>query len=148
MSMESPSPDPKANKAVVRAFVDAINRRDWTALDAVVAAGFVRHSHAAGRPRVRSRDELKTFLRRELEVFPDASETIQVMLAEGDKVAARIAFRGTQAGPLGAFPASGKTLLSHSVCIFRLERGRVAEAWAEWDNLSALAQLGHWEPID
>ncbi len=24
--------------------------------------------------------------------------------------------------------------------------GRIVEAWAEWDNLTGLAQLGHYEP--
>jgi hypothetical protein len=32
------------------------------------------------------------------------------------------------------------------LAIYRLEGGRVAEAWAEWDNLSGLAQLGHYNP--
>ena len=27
--------------------------------------------------------------------------------------------------------------------IYRLESGRIVEAWAEWDNLAGLKQLGH-----
>lgn len=34
----------------------------------------------------------------------------------------------------------------HSNAIYRLERGRIAEAWAEWDNLYGLQQLGHHDP--
>jgi hypothetical protein len=30
--------------------------------------------------------------------------------------------------------------------ILRIEDGKVAEIWVEWDNLYALAQLGHLEP--
>jgi predicted ester cyclase len=35
------------NKNAVRTFVAAVNAQDWDRLDQVVAANFVRHSHAA-----------------------------------------------------------------------------------------------------
>ena len=40
--------DLERNKAVVRAFVEAINAQNWDRLDALVAPDFVRHSHAQG----------------------------------------------------------------------------------------------------
>ena len=132
------------NKTVVRAFIEAINAKDWSKLDEFVAAGVVRHSQPSGQPQVRCRDDLKEFLRREAETFPDAHERIQFLVAEGDKVAARLAFRGTQLGPMGPFPASGNTLSADFTCIFRLAGGRIAEVWAEWDTLNALMQLGHF----
>jgi SnoaL-like domain len=55
------------NKAVVCAFVEAVNGQDWDRLDDLVAAEFVRHSHAAGPPPIHSRHELKAFLRAEFE---------------------------------------------------------------------------------
>jgi steroid delta-isomerase-like uncharacterized protein len=132
------------NKTVVRAFIEAINAKDWGKLDECVAAGVVRHSRTSDQPQVRSRDDLKTFLRRESETFPDAHESIRFLVAEGDKVAARLAFQGTQRGALGPFPASGKTLSADFICIFRLEGGQSAEVWAEWDTLDALVPLGHF----
>ncbi len=135
----------EVNKALIRAFVQAINDRDWDRLDELVAPDFVRHSHAAGEPGVRSREELKAFLCRELETFPDAEEQVEDLIAEGDRVAARHAFRGTQRGPLGPHPPTGKVLASTYLAIYRIEAGRIAEAWAEWDNLHGLKQLGHYE---
>ncbi|MCQ3934017.1 MAG: ester cyclase, partial [Gammaproteobacteria bacterium] len=29
------------------------------------------------------------------------------------------------------------------IAIYRVENQRIAEAWAEWDNLAVLKQLGH-----
>lgn len=133
------------NKEVVRAFVDALNARDWVALERLVVPGFVRHSAAAGQPGVRSRADLLAFLQKEYETFPDAQERIQDLVAEGAKVAARHAFSGTQNGHLGLHPPSGRSLASEYLVIYRLEGGRIIEAWAEWDNLSALVQLGHWQ---
>jgi steroid delta-isomerase-like uncharacterized protein len=132
------------NKAVVEAFIEAINAQDWVKLDALVAAGVVRHSQIAGQPQVGSREELKAFLRREAETFPDAHESIHFLVAEGDKVAARLAFRGEQRGPMGLFPASGRALAADFMCIFRLEGGRICEVWVARDNVNALVQLGHY----
>jgi steroid delta-isomerase-like uncharacterized protein len=135
--------DTEGNKQVVRLFAEAINRRDWDALDDVVATDFVRHSKAA--PGVWSREDLKQFLRREFEIFPDAYESIEDIVAEGDRVAVRHSFRGTQTGPLGRYPPSGKVLTADYLAIYRLAAGKIVEAWVEWDNLAGLVQLGHAE---
>lgn len=138
--------DVERNKGVVRAFAEAINARDWDRLDELVAADFVRHSHAAGAPGVRSRDDLKQYLRGEFETFPDAEEVIEDMLAEADKVAVRHRFRGTQRGAMGPYPASGKVMAVDYLAIYRVVGGQIVESWAESDNLSGLVQLGHHKP--
>lgn len=68
----------------------------------------------------------------------------QLLLAEGDRVGVRHAFRGTQIGAMGAFPPSGKVLRADYLVIYRVAEGKIVEAWVEWDNLSGLAQLGHY----
>jgi len=65
------------------------------------------------------------------------------MLAEGDKVAVRMRFRGTQLGRLGEYVATGRQVESQYLAIYRIADGRIVEAWAEWDNLASLRQLGH-----
>ncbi|MEX0958391.1 MAG: ester cyclase [Burkholderiales bacterium] len=130
------------NKTIVSAFVEAINNRDWDALDALVAEDFVRHSASA--PPVRNRDELKQFLHREFETFPDAMESIDDMVAENDRVAVRHRFRGTQTGQMGPWPPSSRILAADYLAIYRIANGVIAESWAEWDNLSGLRQLGHF----
>lgn len=131
------------NKEILRAFVDALNAQDWVRLDEIVAPGFVRHSAAAGEPGVRSREDLKAYIRREIATFPDAREELEDLVAEGDRVAARHRFSGTQLGPLGGYRPSGRRMTATYLAIYRLEGDRIVEAWAEWDNLSGLAQLGH-----
>jgi steroid delta-isomerase-like uncharacterized protein len=131
------------NKVVVRAFVAAVNARDWDRVAELVAPDFIRHSRAGGAPGVRSRHELLRFLQGEFETFPDADEAVEDMVAEGDRVAVRHRFRGTQRGPMGRYPPSGRVLSSDYLAIYRLSGGVIAEAWTQWDNLSGLAQLGH-----
>jgi predicted ester cyclase len=79
----------------------------------------------------------------EARTFPDAKEEIRILVAEGDTVAAQINFQGTQLGPLGTFPAGGRKLEADFACSYRLEDGRIAEAWVVWDGLDMLRQLGH-----
>ena len=131
------------NKSIVRGFVDAINAKDWARLRSVLAPDFKRHSVAAGKPGVRSAEELIAFLLAEYATFPDAHETLLDLVAEGEKVAARHLFRGTQLGAMGQFPPSGKVLEATYLAIYRFNSGRIVEAWAERDNLAGLKQLGH-----
>jgi predicted ester cyclase len=130
-------------KQTIQAFVDAINSQDWIRLDSLVATDFVRHSIAAGEPPVRSRADLVRFLRHEFETFPDAQEMILDIFAEGEKVAVRHHFRGAQYGLIGSYLPTGKTMNAEYIAIYRVRNGQILEAWAEWDNLAGLKQLGH-----
>ena len=45
-------------------------------------------------------------------------------------------------GPMGGFPATGKTFNLVNIIMQRLEDGKVVETWVSWDNVSFLSQLG------
>ena len=129
-------------KEIIRAFVDAVNSQDWGIVEALVAADFVRHSIAADNPGIHSRDDLIQFLRNEYVAFSDANEHIVDIIGEAEKVAARMHFHGTQTGAMGKYPPTGRPLDSKYIVIYRIQGERIAEAWAEWDNLASLRQLG------
>lgn len=131
------------NKITIHAFVDAVNAKDWLALRQLVAPAFKRHSVAAGATQVNNVEDLIHFLQQEYSTFPDAYESIEDILAEDNKVAVRHRFKGTQTGPMGSSPPSGRVLDATYLAIYRLEHGVIVEAWAEWDNLAGLRQLGH-----
>ena len=117
---------PEHNKSVVRAFIEAVNKQDWRRIDELLAPDFVRHSGTFGQPQIRSRGQLREFLVGEAGTFPDAHETIHFVVAEGDMVAVHSGFRGTQHGPMGPFPASGKTLTADFISMYRVTDGRIA----------------------
>ncbi|BAU66708.1 hypothetical protein STA3757_41130 [Stanieria sp. NIES-3757] len=134
----------KRHKTIAREFVDAINHKNWDKLDRLVATNFVRHSYAAGESKICHRDKLKEFLHRELATFPDAFERIEDIFAEGDRVAVRHQFEGTQQGWMGKYPPSGKKMKANYIAIYRIDNNQIVEAWVEWDNLHGLKQLGHF----
>ena len=136
------------NKQLVERFVDAGNRGDLDTLDEIMTDDFVRHCQATPEVTVTSRDEFKEFYKASGETFPDQNVTMDVLVAEGDRVAFFGKFAGTQKGPMGPFPPTGKRLEVDMGGIFRIEGSKIAELWVTWDNLAGLAQLGHFPPPD
>jgi steroid delta-isomerase-like uncharacterized protein len=141
----SPESALEANKDAVRGFVAAYNSGNFDSLDELMAVDVVRHSQASGI-EVNTLEELKENFRMAAAAFPDATEEIHAMIAEGDKVAVHGTWTATQEGPYGPFPATGESTELEFFYLFRIEDGKIAEFWAEWDNLSMLTQLGHFPP--
>ena len=138
----------EANKSIVLSFAEAGNRNDLEAFDRILAPDFVRHCEATPEVNVTSCEEFKQFYLETARTFPDQQMTIETLVAEGDRVAFWGTFSGTQEGPMGPFPPTGKRLESQIAGMFRLEASRIAELWVTWDNLSGLAQLGLFPPPD
>lgn len=136
----------EANKELVLQFTEATNAADWEALSSVVAADFTRHSAATAGPPVRSREQFIELQESFLVSFPDQKVTIQRLVAEDDYVAGLATYSGTNSGPMGDFAATGRTVESPFLALFRIEDSRIVELWVEWDNLAILQQLGLFPP--
>jgi ketosteroid isomerase-like protein len=97
------------NKAIVRRFVEAVNARDYDALEAITAPDIVRHCPATPDVVVRSREDLRRFLTRDAEIFPDNCMQLDTVTAEGDLVAFWATYTGTQKGAMGvcSLPKAG-----------------------------------------
>lgn len=136
----------EANKDLVHRFAASINAADWEALDELLTEDFRRHSQATPDVQVNSREEFKELQESFLLSIPDQQITIEMLIAEGDKVAGYATYSGTQTGPMGEFPVTGRSVEIKFLSIFRIEDGRIAELWVEWDNLAMLTQLGLYPP--
>ena len=131
------------NKTLVRRFGEAMNTRQLDLLDDIVAPDFVRHCQATPQVEVRSLEAFKAFLRQDTAIFPDSVQTLRHQVAEGNLVALWATYEGTQKGPMGPFPASGKRMQLDFAAFIRVQNGKIAEMWVTWDNMASLAQLGH-----
>ena len=131
------------NKAIIRCFFDAWNNRQPDAFDDLIAPDVVRHCEATPGVEVRSLEQVKEFLRQDTTVFPDSVQTISLLVAEGNLVAAWTMYEGTQQGPMGPFPPSGRKAQFNFGAVFRIEGGKIAEWWVTWDNMTILRALGH-----
>lgn len=138
--------DSSANEDIVLRMIEAVNTRDFDALDDVVSPTVRRYSGATPEVQVTSLDDFKAFLHADLAAVPDAMQEVNLIFSSGDMVAVHEIYRGTQTGQMGPFPPSGRSLELPFIGLLRVEDGKVAEIWVEWDNLNALAQLGHFPP--
>ena len=127
------------NRDLVRRFFDAVNASDPDALDTIVADDYVLNGRAVGR------DALKHFMTFLRGAFPDDRTEILDLIAEGDRVVARLEAHGTHAGPhpVTGQPATNMLKTTRGIYIFRVADGRLAEAW---DVFGELVQLGLYTP--
>lgn len=133
------------NKALVQRYYDEVfNQGDLAVLDDVLSADF--HFHGGSRPEPVERGpaaDAERVLARQ-EEFPDRQVVVELMVAEGDHVMARLHWSGTNLGPfpdLGA-PATDRRAEWNAVSTFRIECGQLAEQWLVTDYLTRLRQLG------
>ena len=77
----------------------------------------------------------------------DFQQSFDLILAEGDLVAVRWTIRGTQTGPLGRIPPTGRAVAFSGVNIFRFKGGKIAEIWNHRDDLALYQQLGVMPPL-
>ena len=75
------------------------------------------------------------------QAFPDLHVTVEDLIAEGDRVAARLRFRGTHLGELDGIAPTGRRVDCTGIVISRIEEGKIAEDWANFDDLGMMQQL-------
>lgn len=74
--------------------------------------------------------------------FPDLHITIDDLVAEGDRVAARVMLRGTHRGEFLGYAPTGKPVAYCAIDISRFVDGKLVEHWGVPDYLSLMQQLG------
>ena len=74
--------------------------------------------------------------------FPDIQWTLEEMIAEGDRVAARFIMRGTHQGEFLGVPATGKSISVQAMNFYRLAGDQIIEEFGQPDMLGVLKQIG------
>ena len=138
--------DEVENVELAESMVKAINDRNLDQLDHLISPNVVRHSAATAGVLVTNLAEFKAFLESDFSAVPDSVMKVDVIFGNQDFVAMRATYSGTQSGPMGPFPATGKRFELPFVGILKIDDGRISEMWVEWDNVFALTQLGHLAP--
>ena len=128
------------NKNIVRRYQEIYNSNNLDALTEVVSEDLLTPRIMPGIPQ--GIEGAKAAHQIMLAGFPDYQTVIDDLIAEGDKVAARITMSGTHTGSFMGIPPTGKFISFTGMYIVRIADGKVVEHWGEEDSVSLLQQLG------
>ncbi len=129
------------NKALTRRLIEeAFNKRNLGMIDEFASPNAVDHAAPPGTPP--GPEGFKQMPGMFLNAFPDLNITIEDMIAEGDKVVGRFAFRGTHRGEFMGIAPTGKQVNVTGIEINRIVDGKFVEHWENFDELGMMQQLG------
>ncbi len=122
-------------------WVDGLNRGDVSAADEAFTSDSIIHINGSPKPNLEL-TEFKEMVKGLLTSFPDLHFTIEDQVVAGDKVTTRWVAEGTNTGPLGDIPATGKRVRINGLILDKVVGGKVAERWEQWDQMGMTQQLG------
>ena len=128
------------NKTLVRRYVEAIHKGNTDEGEELIAPDFA--FHVSSTPGPLNREAFRQLFTGFLIAFPDLAVTNEELIAEGNKVAGRWTTRGIHQGELQGVPPTGKQVTITSMDINRINGGKIAERWHEYDALGMMQQLG------
>jgi predicted ester cyclase len=135
--------DVEANKELYRHYIDDLwNKKDPAAPDRYLSPGFVEHN--TNLPP--GLDGRKRFVATVIAAFPDYHAEVQEVVAEGDRVVARVEFTGTNDGPYDGQPPTHNKLRFSTADFFRIADGKIAEHWDVVNVLPRMIALGQIQP--
>jgi steroid delta-isomerase-like uncharacterized protein len=131
---------PEENKALVRRYYEAMwNRWDLSLADDLLGEGLIFRGSLG--VTAHGRDGFADYVGAVRRAFPDFHNRIEELVAEGDKVVARLTYTGTHRGELFGIGPTGKQVSYAGVAIFRIEAGRIADGWVLGDVHGLMQQL-------
>jgi steroid delta-isomerase-like uncharacterized protein len=74
--------------------------------------------------------------------FPDLNFTVDDTIAERNEVVIHWTGQGTHKAPFLGMAPTNKPVTVSGTSIFRIENGKIAEQWADWNLMSLMEQLG------
>src|SRR5215207_1061023 len=135
-------PVSEESKALVRRQEEELfGRGNLDVADEIYAPDYVGHD-PSNPEDVRGLQAAKRAAADYRRAFPDLRVTVEDLIAEGDKVAARLRVRGTHLGDLNGIAPTGRRVDFTGIVMSRVEGGRIAEDWANFDDLGMMRQLG------
>ncbi|QHT68479.1 ester cyclase [Rhodocytophaga rosea] len=138
--MQNTSAVTDANKQLVmRHFNEVINQKQLSLIPQLFAENF--YSVAPNGDIVTGRDHLAQYLGNFFTAFPDLHITLEDILAEDDKVAARVTVQGTHQGVFWGIAPTNRQISIQEVFMVKVANNFVIEARPIADLHSLLQQL-------
>jgi predicted ester cyclase len=142
---ECPAMTAEENKEVVTQFLEALNSGDDATAADLTAEGIEYYAPSKGDRE----GDAEGFLRGQRASFPDATMTVDLLVAEGETVAAYVSWSGTLQGETAiisgrevSIPEGQRDAEWVGALFFQVECGKIAEVRPVIDRLGHLMDLG------
>jgi steroid delta-isomerase-like uncharacterized protein len=128
------------NKALVRRFVEEIFEQGRAeAVDELLADDFASHTWPSTGD---GKADLKRAIDRVSGALDDVRFAVEDLIAEDDRVAARLTASAKQVGEFVGIPPSDRSYTIGEIHIFRIRDGKMVEHWHQHDRMGMMRQLG------
>ena len=131
----------ETNKAVMHRFLEFINTASEKLAEELISPEAIFHVPGRAEP-MRGPAGYLAVIGMMRGGFPDIQWTLEEIIAEDDKVAARFMMRGTHHGSFFGVPPTGKTIAVQALNFYRLSGGQFIEEHGQPDLLGLLRQIG------
>lgn len=131
----------ESNKEVIRRLLAEVDRGNLDVVDAYYAPDYVDRTPSPIRGLAAGREGVRQAFALFQGAFPATRHTIEDLVAEGDRVVARISARGMHTGELFGHAPTGRVVTLTGITIYRLANGQIVERWSEHGR-GVLDQLG------
>ena len=128
------------NKTQVRRMFEMIATGNTAGVAEIIAPNWINVDPAL--PPMQGIEGAKQLMTLFSNAFPNVQLNLNIVIAEGDKVATHFSFGGTQKGQFLAIPPTGKSVSVSGTGVFRIKDGKIVENRVVFDALGMMQQLG------
>ncbi len=131
----------ETNEQIMRLFTEFINTASEGLANEIISPEAI--FHVPGRPEpMRGPAGYLAIIAMMRGGFPDIQWTLEEIIAEDDRVAARFTMRGTHQGTFFGVPPTGNKVQVQAMNFYRLSSGQFVEEYGQPDLLGLLQQIG------
>ena len=128
-------------KVLLDHYMEIMNEDNLDLVEEIFDPEFVLRSPFLPEPLV-GIEAFKALAKNNAISFSDFNGTIEELTVKGDKIWSRFTMTGTNTGPLGDLPATGKKFRVTGLAVTHVANGKIVEDETFWNVLDMMQQLG------
>ncbi len=133
------------NKEVTRKTIDEVwNKGAVDLIPELFNSDYIARGVAG--PDIKGHDGWRQVVLNYRKAFPDVHDTIDELIAEGDKVVCRHTMTGTHTGEYPGLAPTGKKTKTTTIFVNYFKNGKIAETWSISNPIVFYSQLGMAPP--
>jgi len=129
-------------KSLAEKSIEVINTGNMELAAEVYSPDIKLHFVDQVRPLVEGLEDLNQYCNWGFTAYPDMKKVVTDIMVSGDKIITIYNFTGTNTGPRGNMPPTGKKVDSSGVFISQVVGRKITEQWVYTNMASVFRQLG------